>query len=370
LPIIVLDTTMDASFDQNVEPERIMYNHGVHGVMDLTAMLRRRGRPFQLVAGHLDENAVLERTVDLARAAVAVQSFRGSRGLRIGRSFKSMGDVAVAPEVLMERFGISIDEIDLEPLAARILSVSSQEIEEEVARDRKSFLCDLPADVHVRSVKVGLGLRQLLEEGRYAAFSLSFLSFQDRNSAANTVPFLEISKAMARGIGYAGEGDLLTASFVGALSQGFGQTTFTEVFCPDWMGDTLFLSHMGEINPDVSAEQPMMVEQPFAFTEASNPAFLVCAPRPGAAVYVNLAPGPEDSFSLLVAPVEVQPDVADERWSRTIRGWVRPECGIVDFLEANSNLGGTHHSALVLGQTPEALSAFAGFLGIDCHVIR
>jgi L-arabinose isomerase len=370
LPIIVLDTTMDASFSQNVEPSRIMYNHGVHGVMDLTAVLRRNGRLFQIIAGHLDEIGVLERTVAMTRAAVAVHAFRASRALKIGESFKSMGDVAVAPELLRKRFGISIDEVDLEPLAAKIETVSQQEIEEEIARDQEVFLCDLPRDVHVGSVRVGLGLRRLLEEGHYAAFSLSFLSFQDRKSAASTVPFLEISKAMARGVGYAGEGDMMTASFVGALSQGFGRTTFTEVFCPDWKGDSLFLTHMGEINPEVADERPMMVEQPFPFTEASNPAFLVCSLRPGAAVYVNLAPGPDESFSLLVAPVEVEADATDERWSRTIRGWIRPECGVVDFLEANSKNGGTHHSALVLDQTPEAVSAFAGFLGIDCHVIK
>ena len=34
LPIILLDTTMDADFGIGVSPERIMYNHGVHGVMD------------------------------------------------------------------------------------------------------------------------------------------------------------------------------------------------------------------------------------------------------------------------------------------------------------------------------------------------
>jgi L-arabinose isomerase len=370
LPIIVLDTTMDASFDQTVEPGRIMYNHGVHGVMDLTAMLRRHGRPFEIVVGHLDEPGVLGRTVALARAAVAVQSFRGSRALKIGESFKSMGDVAVTPELLKERFGIAIDEVGLGPLAAKIERVSEEEIKEEMALDQEAFLCNLPMDVHSRSVRVGLGLKRLLDEGPYAAFSLSFLSFQDPDSPANTVPFLEISKAMARGVGYAGEGDMMTASFVGALSRGFGKTTFTEVFCPDWKGDSLFLTHMGEINPELAAERPVIVEQQFPFTEALNPAFLVCSLRPGPAVYVNLAPGPEESFSLLVAPVEVLADVTDERWSRTIRGWVRPACGVAHFLEANSRTGGTHHSALVLDQTPDALVAFGGFLGIDCHVFE
>ena len=62
------------------------------------------------------------------------------------------------------------------------------------------------------------------------------------------MPFLEISRLMERGIGYAGEGDVLTAALVGALMKVYAETTFTEMFCPDWKGNSIMLSHMGEIN--------------------------------------------------------------------------------------------------------------------------
>ena len=48
------------------------------------------------------------------------------------------------------------------------------------------------------------------------------------------MPFLEIEKQMVRGIGYAGEGDVLTAALSAALASGFEETSFTEMFCPDW----------------------------------------------------------------------------------------------------------------------------------------
>ncbi|MCL4377237.1 MAG: hypothetical protein M1409_02460 [Actinobacteria bacterium] len=37
------------------------------------------------------------------------------------------------------------------------------------------------------------------------------------DSGFPTIPFLEASKSMARGIGYAGEGDVLTAALTGSL---------------------------------------------------------------------------------------------------------------------------------------------------------
>ncbi|MDZ7837486.1 MAG: hypothetical protein U5N58_05810 [Actinomycetota bacterium] len=45
------------------------------------------------------------------------------------------------------------------------------------------------------------------------------MNFSKINSRSGfpTIPFLEASKAMARGTGYAGEGDIITAALVGAL---------------------------------------------------------------------------------------------------------------------------------------------------------
>jgi L-arabinose isomerase len=248
-------------------------------------------------------------------------------------------------------------------------SVSDAEVEAEVAADRAAFEVAVDDETHRRSVRVGLALRKLLDQHGAGAFSVNFLSFQDADGPANTVPFLEISKAMSRGMGYAGEGDLLTASLVGALLSVFPETTFTEIFCPDWAGGTIFLAHMGEINPAVAAAAPRIVDRPFPFTPAKDPAFLACAPKPGPAVFVNLAPGPDDSFRLIVAPVEVVGDSDREDFKDKVRGWMRPQGAPDEFLEAYSRLGGTHHSALVLGDHAEALVAFAGFAGLECWVL-
>ena len=55
-----------------------------------------------------------------------------------------------------------------------------------------------------------------------------------------TLPFLEASKAMARGIGYAGEGDVLTSALVGTLLSVYPETSFTEMFCPNWKDGRYF----------------------------------------------------------------------------------------------------------------------------------
>jgi L-arabinose isomerase len=366
LPIIILDTTMDANFGLDVSPEKIMFNHGIHGVMDFASMLKRRRRAFEIIVGHDSDPLLIDRTADTVRAAFAARSFFGSRVLRIGEAFKGMGDFSVPEDVLASKLGVSVTQTGLEMLDKAIENVSADEVESELAEDSKHFDCDISREAHERSVKIGLGLRRLIEEGGYSAMSINFEIFDRKDRLANTMPFLEISKAMARGIGYAGEGDVLTAALVGALSRAFGETTFTEIFCADWAGNRLFLSHMGEISPSVAADRPRIFEKPFLFGGGMNPAVLTCSVRPGPAVFVNLAPGPEDSFSLIVSPVEVlaENDSLNPGMRDCIRIWIRPAGGVTEFLEKYSCAGGTHHSALVLGDKSKSIVALGRMLNI------
>ena len=370
LPIIILDATMDADFGRTVSPDRIMYNHGVHGVMDFASMLCRRRRSFEIVAGHGAAPRTLERAADLVRAAFGARRLRGSRVLRVGPPFVGMGDFAVAEEVLASVLGIHAEQVGVEVLDEAVQRVSDSAVQREVTQDCERFACELPAEAHARSVRVGLGLRALLETGGYGGFSVNFQAFDRSNRPANTMPFLEIAKAMARGVGYAGEGDVLTAALVGALARAFGAVTFTEIFCPDWAGESLFLSHMGEISPSVAGDRPRVIAKPLFSGGSMDPALLTCAVQPGPAVLVNLAPGPDNTFTLIIAPVEAlaEENLPVPAMRQNVRAWVRPSCGVAPFLEAFARAGGTHHSALLLGARAEAVAAFGRMCGL--RVVR
>lgn len=369
LPVLMLDTTMDYDFGRSVDPSRIMFNHGIHGVQDLASMLHRQGKRFQIVAGHVTKSDVLARAAGVARAACGARVLRSTRALRIGESFRGMGDFAVEEKTLEQVLGVTVDQITAGALASDVRKVTERQIKDELAQDRKAFRFGLQAEVYRRSARVGLGLRRRLKRGGYGAFSMNFLAFDRSDGPVDTVPFLEASKAMARGLGYAGEGDVLTAALVGALSAAFGRTTFTEIFCPDWKGGTLFLSHMGEINPEVVAGKPLLCEKDFPYTPAQNPAVIAAAPAAGPAVLVNLHPGPNDTFGLIVCPVKVLADTPNRKMRGAVRGWIRPSRDVVAFLESYSRLGGTHHSALVLGDHTEAIAAFGEFAGVETSVI-
>lgn len=366
LPLLLVDTTMDATFTPRTDPMRLMFNHGIHGVQDLASVLRRMGRPYEVVAGHVGDTALFEAIAQHARAAAAARRLSNTRALRIGPTFVGMGDFAAPDRVLEERLGIRVRQIELQPLIEATRGVSEQDVNDEMRLDRERYRVTAPDEVHRRSVRVGLGLRRYLDQHGITAFSANFLVFNRVEGPVDTVPFLEASKAMARGIGYAGEGDVLTAALVGALQSCIGPTTFTEMFCPDWRHGTVFISHMGEVNPKTAAATPVLCEKDFPWTGTRNPAILACAAAPGPAVIVNLAPAPHDTFRLIIAPVDVEQEPEDTAFSAWVRGWLRPRAALERFLESYSRAGGTHHIALTLGVSVEALEQFARYAGIEC----
>ena len=124
-----------------------------------------------------------------------------------------------------------------------------------------------------------------------------------------------------------------------------------EIFCADWARESLFLSHMGEISPAVAGDAPRVFEKSLPFMGGYSPSVLTCAAQPGPAVFVNLAPGPEDTFSLIVAPVEVvaEDDSVDPTMRDVVRIWIRPRGSVAEFLEAYSRAGGIAAFGRMLG---------------------
>ncbi|HIJ73000.1 MAG TPA: hypothetical protein HPP83_02755 [Candidatus Hydrogenedentes bacterium] len=369
-PVLMLDTTLDKRFGRDADPERMLFNHGIHGVQDLASVLRRRGKPFWIVAGHLTDPRAVGRAASVARFARAANKFKNMRVLQVGASFPGMGDFLVDESLLQDRFGIEVERIAPRDLAQEVQEVGEEEIAQEVQLDRERFAVDIEAETHRRAVRVGLGLRRCVAKRGCGAVTLNFAAFESGDKSVDVLPFLECCKCMACGIGYAGEGDVPTASLVSALLAACPETSFTEMFCADWEGNSLFLSHMGEFNPTLACDKPRLFEKGLRLGGLRNPACLACAPRPGPATLVNLAPGSEDTFQLTVAPVEVLEDGTHEKARDWIRAWIRSPVPVSSFLERYSVLGGTHHSAIILGDHVEGLRAFAAFTGMErCTVI-
>lgn len=365
LPLMVLDTTPDYRFGPGQDGEAINYNHGIHGVQDLCCMLLRRKRPFAIEAGHWEHSDVLDRVAEWARAAAMAAAFRSQRVGIIGQPFRGMGDFSVTPQQLQEAFGITVVQATAQRLREYADGLEEATIQAEMRQDRQSFA--MPActeEAHRKSVVAGLAVRRWIAEEGLAGITINFMDTGSQ-SGLPAMPFAEAGKAMAGGIGYAGEGDTLTAALLSAVAQAIPESSFTEMFCPDWAGGTIFLSHMGEMNPTLAAGKPTLVEVDFPYTDHGRAVSLAGRFRPGAATILNLSPGPDGCFRLITAAGEMMDAPEEGPMVGSVRGWFRPQMPIHEFLAAYSRAGGTHHSVLAYGRQGQLLARFAAVMGWD-----
>lgn len=371
LPLIMLDSTPAPSFNGGTDSSELMFNHGIHGVQDLCNRLVRREKPFVLHAGHHVESDVLLRLKQSARAAMLAKELRSSRVGLVGTSFPGMGDFLVEFAELRDELGVTVVAMDEE--APRPSDVPAADVIAEMELDQTLFEISegLSRSTHEDSTRTGLALRSWIERESLTALSINFMASSKSHEQLPVMPFVECSKAMSRGIGYAGEGDVLTAAWVGALLQVFPETTFTEMFCPDWSGESVFLSHMGEFNYRIAHGRPRLTTLDFPYTDADDPTVALGTFQEGAAILANLAPYGSGRYGLTLATGRMRVPEGENRLATLINGWFVPDSGLVPFLEAFSQRGATHHSALIYAEPSDVqiLVSLARFLSCDVEVV-
>ncbi|MFV0400228.1 MAG: hypothetical protein ACK5LX_06345 [Oscillospiraceae bacterium] len=361
LPLVVLDTTETFDFGFEQSPEEILYNHGIHGVMDMCSLLLRRGKPYIVCAGHWEDERLFQKLDRAVSAAVAANAWSGMRVGRLGEPFAGMGDFLVEDGKLQSDLGVQVVQND--GAFQEYFHISGEEADEEVAVWKAAYTLQGVEDDTLRTAAVNcLGLRRWMEAERLDALTVNFLATSG-SRYPTMMPFIELCRAMERGKGYAGEGDTLTAALVASLMRMEPATSFVEIFCPDWKGNRLFLSHMGEMNTALAADRPLLTKVAFPYTDAHDPAVIKAAYRPGKAVYVNLTPSPT-GYRLFLTEVEMVYGGSDA-FVGDIRGWMQPGCDIARFLEAHSCVGASHHSAVVYGDYREELELFGKLMGFE-----
>ena len=369
-PIIVFDTTPDLELIKYAETEdRIMDNHGIHGVQDMCNMLKRNGVPYELCVGHASMPGVLDELCGYIRAAYAAKCFKTARIGMVGGEFEGMGDFRITDKEYEEKIGVKTVRMTKADTEKYLAEITDDEINAEIEYDKEHYTVKVENEENYKAaVRSGLAVRKWMEAECLDGVTVNFLHTDE--SGLPKMPFVECCKVMERGQGYAGEGDNLTAGLVASLIRAFPDTTFTEMFCPDWKEDTVLLSHMGEMNPRLTQQKPRITDKPFNYNSCGDTVSLNGCFKTGSAVLVNLAPS-KDGFTLILADVQiVQSGTTDAAYKNEVRGWMKHSyLPLQEFLKEYSLCGGTHHSALVYGADALTLEAFGRIMGFDVEII-
>ena len=87
------------------------------------------------------------------------------------------------------------------------------------------------------------------------------------------LPLAAASSLLAKGYGYAAEGDVLTASLVFAGHVLIGNAHFTEMYAMDFPSDSILQSHMGEGNWKIArTDRPVkLIKRPLGIGRLADP---------------------------------------------------------------------------------------------------
>lgn len=367
LPIVVLDTTPNFNYTDDDDNDALLHNHGIHGVQDMCNLLVRNKKEFFVEAGHYLESDVIERVVSRVKGIKVAKKFTNSRVGSIGGAFAGMGDFRL-PENLYGEIGI--EEVVLTPDEAKeyFAKVTEEEIDALISEDKEKYeVEDIPEDYLRFSLRGDLAVRKWIEEKNLTAFTANFLKV-DKALGIAGMPFAEANRAMERGVGYAGEGDVLTAAFTGALMSVSSEASFIEMFCPDWKNNMIFISHMGEMNTALAHEKPKFKALEMVYADVDT-TWICGTYKAGKSTLINLLPIEDNKFRVIVSLVEFKVPKCDKLRGNATCGWFEPSKNVATFLEDYSKLGGTHHLTMMYGDARKTAETFAKVMGYEFYEI-
>lgn len=343
------------------------YNQGVHGAQDTANAMVRAGVPFHVITDDWRAPAFKEEVGRWARAAAAVTAWRNLKVAIFGYAMNGMGDIRVDENALVRSLGPEISAVAPGDLVRAAEKADQDKVAEVLAFEDANFEIDprLSLEERMDHVRMQVGIEEILTEGGYGAYSTHFDAIGEDGRFAR-LPLAAASSLMAKGYGYAAEGDVLTATMVSAGHVLIGDAHFTEMYAMDFPSDSILMSHMGEGNWKVARrDRPVkLIKRPLGIGRLEDPPTFLFQYQPGPATLATLVSLEGELFRMVVAEGEVL-DSQELPALEMPYGQFRPDSGVRECLNGWLRNGGPHHEVLNLGHHAASWEIFCDLLGIE-----
>ena len=372
LPILLWNTQELWTVDERFDADKMGHNHGVHGTQDLANVLLRSEVPCHYVTSHFNDGNGLKELEDFFAAAAAVAGLRRCRLGLMGHPFPGMGDFAVDSTHLAATLGCSWEPLSVEQYNQRAAAAPDHSVEQLKTEYHQSYALagDLTEADLDATARAELSLRSIVADRRLDGMSFQFLAFGE-DERTMTTPFVAISRMMADGMGFAGEGDLVGAAGTWFLNRLCPPASFSEIFTIDFAGNGVLLSHMGEANAAMARKDrkiPLVARPTPIVRTRGRQLALVNSFEPGPATLCALALGPKQRWRLIVSRMEIQ-DFGPLAALPVPHCKVKNHDDIRHWLTAYAMAGGPHHHAICFGDARSRLKIAAKLLDADyCEV--
>jgi L-arabinose isomerase len=370
LPVCLANVQPESEVTAAWDMADLTYNQGIHGAQDTANAMVRAGRAFHVVTEDWRAPAFSGAVGAWARAAAAARRWRDLRVAVFGYAMNGMGDIQVDVHTLLRTLGPQVDALAPGELHRAAVAVGEDDVRALLEEEDARFEIDprLTAAEREDHARMQLGLERILLDGGYGAYSTHFGAVAE-DGRFGRLPLAAASSLMAKGYGFAAEGDALTAALMSAARTLLGETQFTEMYAMDLPRDAILMSHMGEGNWALAREdRPVrLIKRPLGIGGLDDPPTFLFQYRTGPATLATLTAVGGDRFRLVVAEGEVL-DGGELPALEMPYGFFRPDTGVRRCMDAWLRFGGPHHQVLNPGRHAAAWRLFCDATGIELAI--
>ena len=334
----------------------LTFNHTVQGTQDVTSVLVSKGVKFSCITANYQDEAALERLALAVRIAGAAHYARKIRIMMIGGYFEGMDDFIYNGRLLAEKWGPTALPVAIEELLEYRAAVDNAELESELHKERELYdTRDIAPEIHRESLATALALEKLYRDKKVDGLTVNFKRLRE-DGRVRSMPFHGINRLIARGAGYAGEGDFVRAALMAELAR-IGSVNFTEIYPVDFVNNRMMMSHMQECNPRWSDPEfrIRLERRDFGGDNPMPYAGMRFIGGPDEVTLTNITRLPDGQLRILASDGRIikHPELIDYHKPHWL--FAPAEGSVGRWLDAYSYYGGTHH--LIAIKAPLAAAA-------------
>lgn len=367
LPICLANIQPEPNVTAAWDMADMTYNQGVHGAQDTANAMVRAGRRFAVLTDDWRSESFTTDVHRWARAAAAVTAWKSLKVALFGYAMNDMGDIRVDESALVRTLGPEILAVAPGELYREMQAVTEAEIGQVISFEDGHFEIDprLSAEERADHARMQVAIEAILGAGGFGAYTAHFDAIGE-DGRFSRLPLAAASSLMAKGYGYAAEGDVLTSCLVYAGHTLIGDAHFTEMYAMDFPSDSVLMSHMGEGNWKIArSDRPVrLIKRPLGIGRLDDPPTFLFQYQPGPATLATLVSLEGDRFRLVVAEGE-NLDTPDLPALEMPYGQFRPASGVRQCLNGWLAAGGPHHEVMNLGCHAADWRVFCQLAGIE-----
>jgi L-arabinose isomerase len=367
LPICLANIQPEPNVTPAWDMADMTYNQGVHGAQDTANAMVRAGKAFSVLTDDWRAESFRTGVARWARAAMAVTAWRRLKVALVGYAMNDMGDIRVDESALVRTLGPEILAVAQGDLYRGMQAVTGAQIAEVMSFENEHFEIDprLSEEERTDHARMQVAIEQILTDGGFGAYTAHFDAIGE-DGRFRRLPLAAASTLLAKGYGYAAEGDVLTACLVYAGHQLIGDAHFTEMYAMDFPSDSVLMSHMGEGNWKIArTDRPVkLIKRPLGIGRLDDPPTFLFQYQPGPATLATLVSLEGERFRLVVAEGE-NLDTQELPALEMPYGQFRPASGVRECLNGWLSAGGPHHEVMNLGHHAADWREFCRLTGME-----